>query len=164
MGLKLSDCTVIPIHKKLASRRAEELAASKNKDQHRDTPRILIVEDDALNLRMLGDIIKSLGYEIVTTRSGQQAIDLAFIHLPDLVLLDMHLPDISGIKVCENLRHNPIFKNTPIVAVTALARAEDRQRAMNAGCTDYLVKPVSLDMLIKTVSSNLEKTTPPIYG
>lgn len=116
----------------------------------------MIVEDDALNLRMLGDIVKSLGYDIIPTRSGKQALDLAFLHLPNLILLDIHLPDISGIQVCKALREKPAFKGTPIIAVTALARAEDRQKALSAGCTEYLVKPVSLDTLLRSISSNLE--------
>lgn len=117
---------------------------------------VLIVEDDALNLKMINDIIKSLGYKTIATRSGRQAIDIAFAHRPDLVLLDMHLPDCSGLTVCAALRGDVRLKNLPIVAVTALARADDRQRALDAGCDDYLVKPVSLDKLIQTVTQRIQ--------
>ena len=122
----------------------------------RDTPRIMIVEDDALNLRMLGDVVQSLGYSIIPTRTGRQALELAYLHLPSLILLDMHLPDISGIQVCKELRKQSVFLATPIIAVTVLAHADDKHKALSAGCTEYLVKPVSLDTLLCAISSNIE--------
>lgn len=117
---------------------------------------VLIVEDDALNLKMINDIIKSLGYKTIATRSGRQAIDIALAHQPDLILLDMHLPDCSGMVVCSTLREDHRFKNLPIIAITALARADDRQRALDAGCDEYLVKPVSLDRLIQIVTQSIQ--------
>lgn len=146
--------------------RGDAMSGSKSAAIPKPSPSktVLIVEDDALNLKMINDIIKSLGYKTIATRSGRQAVDIAFAHHPDMILLDMHLPDCSGLFVCGAIRADKRFKNLPIIAITALARAEDRQRALDAGCDEYLVKPVSLDRLIQTVAQRMQGPTAKILA
>ncbi|MEO0348447.1 MAG: response regulator [Cyanobacteria bacterium P01_A01_bin.15] len=110
-------------------------------------PIILIVDDDDDNLLLLSYALEDLGYFTVQGRSGQEAIDLATRHAPNLILLDVLLPDMNGTVVIRHIRKRLKMRHTPIIAVTALARPVDQAKILAAGFTEYLSKPYMLDEL-----------------
>jgi two-component system, cell cycle response regulator DivK len=112
-------------------------------DPQRSTPRgtILIVEDNELNLRLLKDILDFHGYSTVVTGLGAAALDLARQHHPDLILLDIQLPDIAGTEVARRLKADGQTHAIPIIAVTAFAMSGDRAKFLDSGCDNYLSKP-----------------------
>lgn len=111
--------------------------------------RILIVEDNELNLRLLNDILEAHGYAILKTAHGVEAIELAQASHPDLILLDIQLPDISGLEVSSRLKADETTRGIPIIGVSAFAMAGDERRARDHGCDAYVTKPVILrDLLV----------------
>lgn len=110
-------------------------------------PLILAVDDDEDNLLVLTEVLKPLNCSIITATYGQQALELAQAQQPALILLDVMLPDLSGIEVVYQLKQKPQTRNIPIIAVTALARREDRNRLILAGCDNYISKPYMIDEL-----------------
>lgn len=115
--------------------------------------RILVVEDNALNLKLVRDVLQYAGYEVVEATTGQEGVELAATVPPDLVLLDLQLPDMDGTETLRRLRGQEGTKDVPVVAVTALAMAEDRERAARAGFDGYLQKPLSVRSLPQQVES-----------
>ena len=112
---------------------------------------ILVVEDDYLNMKLFRDLIEAHGYRTIPARTGKEALDAVSAHDIDLILLDIELPDISGIEVTRRIKKDSATKSIPIVAVTAFATAKDSERIRSAGCDEYLTKPVSVDRLISAV-------------
>jgi CheY-like chemotaxis protein len=110
-------------------------------------PLILAVDDDEDNLLLMAQILTLGDYTFVTARDGQTALTIAIEQQPDLILLDVMLPDLDGLEVVQSLRSNVTTLKTPVVAVTAMARNEDRDRLLAAGCTDYISKPYMVDEL-----------------
>ena len=104
----------------------------------------LIVEDHELHVKLLRDILSFYGYATLTTASGGAAIDIARQQRPDLILLDIGLPDIAGTEVAGRLKADPETRMTPIIAVTAFAMPGDRERCIGSGCDEYITKPVSI--------------------
>ena len=92
-------------------------------------------------------MIEQLGCEIITAADGQTALHLAQSYQPTLILLDMMLPDMDGMEVLSRLRHNPLTTMIPVIAVTAMAREQDRERILSAGCNEYVTKPYAVDDL-----------------
>ncbi|HEY9636293.1 MAG TPA: response regulator [Coleofasciculaceae cyanobacterium] len=120
---------------------------------------VLVVEDNEDNLFLLVFVIEQLGCVLLTAADGQTALDLAQRHQPSLILLDMMLPDIDGMEVLSRLRQNPSTSGIPIIAVTAMARADDRERILAAGCNEYVTKPYAVDeleLLLKKYLSSFE--------
>jgi len=117
--------------------------------------RILIVEDNKIDVRLLKDILESRGYEILLTGDGVEAIDLAFVSLPDLILMDIQLPDISGLEVTRRLRSDKRSRRIPIIAVTAFAMGWHEREALDSGCDAYISKPISMLGFLRTVESFL---------
>jgi two-component system cell cycle response regulator DivK len=117
--------------------------------------RILIVEDHKLDVRLLKDILEWRGYETLQTGDGLEAINLAFANLPDLILMDIQLPDISGLEVTRRLRGDDRSKRVPIVAVTAFAMGWHEREALDSGCNAYLSKPIAILGFLRTVESFL---------
>src|SRR5690606_9010429 len=99
---------------------------------------ILLVEDNAINAKVVAEYLSELGYNVMCADNGQGAIDLAETILPDMILMDIQLPGISGLDAIQALRANPRFATTPIIALTALAMAGDRERCLAAGASEYL--------------------------
>lgn len=127
-------------------------------EPERAAPRcILIVEDNALNLKLIRDILDFHGYATVTTGSGAAALDLARRHRPDLILLDIQLPDISGIEAARRLKADKATRAIPIVAVTAFAMPGDRTKILDAGCDGYVAKPFNVRDLLAVVASYLKE-------
>ena len=107
------------------------------------SPRILVIEDNALNLKLVRDVLEHAGYAVGSAATGELGVEAASSEPPDLVLLDLQLPGIDGHETLRRLRHDVLPAGVPVVAVTALAMAEDRERAHRAGFDGYLEKPIS---------------------
>jgi two-component system cell cycle response regulator DivK len=120
--------------------------------------RILIVEDNKVDVRLLKDILESRGYEILLTGDGVEAIDLAFVSLPDLILMDIQLPDISGLEVTRRLRGDKRSRRIPIIAVTAFAMGWHEREALDSGCDAYISKPIAMQGFLSTVESFLSQS------
>jgi two-component system cell cycle response regulator DivK len=114
--------------------------------------RILIVEDKATSRELLRNILEPRGYEVIEAVDGLDGLTKAFEHQPNLILLDLHMPQLSGMEVLGRLRADPRFHATPVIALTASAMQGDRERALAAGFDGYLTKPVSLDTLRTEIS------------
>ena len=112
------------------------------------TPRrILVVEDNPLNLKLVRDVLRFAGYTVIEAQSGEEGLRVAREDPPDLVLLDLQLPGIDGTETLHRLRQGCLASHVPVVAVTAFAMAEDRQRASLAGFDGYVEKPISVRAL-----------------
>ena len=120
---------------------------------------ILIVEDNELNLKLLKDILDFRGYSTVVTGLGADALNLARRHLPDLILLDIQLPDITGTEVARQLKADGQTHAIPIIAVTAFAMSGDREMILESGCDDYISKPFNLQALLALVERYIDGTT-----
>ena len=115
------------------------------------TKTVMIVEDNELNMKLFHDLLEAHGYSTVGTRSGTEALDLARQHLPDLILMDIQLPEVSGLAVTKWLTGDPDLQRIPVVAVTAFAMKGDEERIREGGCEAYLSKPISVGKFIETV-------------
>ncbi|MGE3714486.1 MAG: response regulator [Alphaproteobacteria bacterium] len=113
--------------------------------------RILIVEDNDLNLKLFRDLLTAHGYETIETKEGMEAISLARSEKPDLILMDIQLPEISGLDVTLRLKSDAAVASIPIVAVTAFAMKDDEEKIMEAGCEAYISKPISIISFLNTV-------------
>jgi two-component system cell cycle response regulator DivK len=121
--------------------------------------RVLIVEDNKLDMRLLNDILERSGYETLQAEDGLEAINLAVTSLPDLILMDVQLPEISGLEVTRRLKCDDRSRRIPIVAVTAFAMGWHEQEALDSGCDAYISKPISILGLLNTVESFLSRFT-----
>ena len=106
--------------------------------------RILIVEDNELNLKLLRDVLDAHGYATTASALGGAALTLAREGRPDLILMDLQLPDISGLDVVRQLKDDPETRGIPVVAVTAFAMVGDERKALTSGCDGYVAKPIVL--------------------
>lgn len=121
--------------------------------------RILIVEDNKVDVRLLKDILESRGYEILLTGDGVEAIDLAFVGFPDLILMDIQLRDISGLEVTRRLRGDKRSRQIPIIAVTAFAMGWHEREALDSGgCDAYISKPIAMQGFLSTVELFLSQS------
>jgi len=118
---------------------------------------ILLAEDSEANLMTIGDYLRYNSYSVVVARNGQEALDRAEETPPDLILMDIQLPEMDGLEATRRLRARPKFVATPIIALTALAMPGDRERCLAAGVNEYIAKPVRLKELVETVERLLEK-------
>jgi two-component system cell cycle response regulator DivK len=112
---------------------------------------VLIVEDNELNMKLFHDLLEANGYETLQTRSGVEAISLARKHKPDLILMDIQLPEVSGLDVIKWLKEDEKTRSIPIIAVTAFAMKGDEERIREGGCEAYISKPISITMFLDTV-------------
>lgn len=112
---------------------------------------ILYIEDSAVNTYIVKKMLKSLGYEMLAAYDGAEGIALAEQHHPALILIDLILPDVHGKEVVQHIRRMPQFDNTPIIALTATDSPAMKEDCLQAGCIDYLEKPVSQPRLISTI-------------
>ena len=117
--------------------------------------RILVVEDNQLSLALLKQLLGAHGYEILETSEGLEAIDIARDEQPDLILMDIGLPDICGLDATRLLKQDEQTKAIPIIAVTALATPEYEKKSLESGCDAYIAKPITLDNLLRTIESFL---------
>jgi len=117
--------------------------------------KILLVEDNAMNRDMLSRRLARRGHEVVIAIDGQQGIDMARSESPDLVLMDMSLPVIDGWEATRQLKSAPETQSIPVIALTAHAMAGDREKAVEAGCDDYDIKPIELARLLGKIEALL---------
>jgi two-component system cell cycle response regulator DivK len=114
---------------------------------------VLVVEDNELNMKLFHDLLEANGYNIVQTRSGLEAIDLAREHHPDLILMDIQLPEVSGLEVTKWIKEDDELRAIPVIAVTAFAMKGDEERIRQGGCEAYLSKPISVTTFLETVKN-----------
>jgi two-component system, cell cycle response regulator DivK len=117
---------------------------------------VLVVEDNDKNMKLFRDVLQATGYRTLEAGSGEQAVELAVEHLPDLVLMDVQLPGIDGIEALRRLRADERTASIPVLALTALAMSGDRERLLEAGFDDYMSKPVDVIELIECVKGHCE--------
>ena len=115
------------------------------------TKTVLIVEDNELNMKLFHDLLDAHGYNILQTKDGMEALDIAREHHPDLILMDIQLPEVSGLEVTKWLKDDAELRRIPVVAVTAFAMKGDEERIREGGCEAYLSKPISVGKFIETV-------------
>lgn len=119
--------------------------------------KVLIVEDNELNMKLFDDLLGAHGYDTVKTREGTRVLDIARAEKPDLIIMDIQLPEVSGIEVTQRLKSDPDLKHIPVVAVTAFAMKGDEEKIRQGGCEDYVSKPISIVEFMKVVQKYLEK-------
>jgi two-component system cell cycle response regulator DivK len=118
--------------------------------------KILIVEDDELNMKLFHDLLEFHGYETLQIKDGREVIDLAKKHSPDLILMDIQLPKVSGLEVMRWIKEDEELKSIPVIAVTALAMKGDEERIRSGGCEAYISKPISVSNFLQTINSTAE--------
>jgi len=119
------------------------------------TKKILVIEDNPANMKLMLAALKLQGYQLLQTTDGQEALKIATTDNPDLIIMDMQLPKISGWETTKQLRAMPKFSSTPIVAVTAYAMKGDENKAIEAGCNAYLAKPINIRELRRVITELL---------
>lgn len=115
------------------------------------TKTVLIVEDNELNMKLFHDLLEAQGYDILETREGLQALSLAREHRPDLILMDIQLPDINGITALKMIRKDERISRTPVVAVSASAMPDEQQKIVASGFDAYITKPINMKLFLETV-------------
>ena len=123
---------------------------------------ILIVEDNELNMKLFHDLLEAQGYDLLEAREGPSALGLARAHRPDLIVMDIQLPSISGLEVTRWLKEDPELAHIPVVAVTAFAMKGDEARILQGGCEAYIAKPISVGRFLETIRRLLERADQPI--
>jgi two-component system cell cycle response regulator DivK len=116
---------------------------------------ILIVEDNELNMKLFNDLLEAHGYRTVQTRTGTEALGLAREHRPDLILMDIQLPEVSGLEVTQRLKSDAELRHIPVIAITAFAMKGDEEKIRQGGCEAYLSKPISVVKFLETVRNYL---------
>ncbi|WP_108882599.1 response regulator [Anderseniella sp. Alg231-50] len=117
---------------------------------------VLIVEDNELNMKLFNDLLEAHGYRVLQTREGLSALDIAREHKPDLILMDIQLPEVSGIEVTKWLKEDDDLRSIPVVAVTAFAMKGDEQKIREGGCEAYISKPISVASFLSTINGFFE--------
>ena len=136
----------------------QPLSQIKEKSDYSDMGRqalkekILIVEDNPQNMRLVGMTLRAKGYTLLEASDGEEALDLVTRERPDLIIMDMQLPKVSGLEVTRRLRQMPAFSHIPIIALTAYAMKGDKEKFIEAGCDAYLSKPINTRELPKVVA------------
>jgi two-component system, cell cycle response regulator DivK len=125
---------------------------------------ILIVEDNDLNLKLFRDLLGANGYDTVETKEGYEAITLTKTLRPDLILMDIQLPEISGLEVTKRIKADKDISHIPIIAVTAFAMRNDEEKILHAGCQGYVSKPISIVDFLASVRYFLKDTTDSTEG
>ncbi len=119
--------------------------------------KVLIVEDNELNMKLFEDLLGAHGYDTIKTRDGGQVLDIAREQKPDLIIMDIQLPEVSGLEVTQWLKSDNELKAIPVIAVTAFAMKGDEEKIRQGGCEDYVSKPISITDFILVVQKHLGK-------
>ena len=117
--------------------------------------KVLIVEDNDLNMKLFNDLLVAHGYGTLQTRDGIEALALARQHHPDLILMDIQLPEISGLQVTQWIKRDDDLRMIPVIAVTAFAMKGDEEKIRDGGCAAYIAKPISVASFLRTVEQFL---------
>ena len=123
---------------------------------HQSRARILIVEDNELNLRLAREVLQLYRFETAAARTGEQGVEMALRDGYDLILMDIQLPGMDGLAATRHIKGSTQGQDVPVIAVSALARDEDRYRALESGCDDYVSKPYKIKTLIDAVERALD--------
>ena len=118
--------------------------------------KVLIVEDNELNMKLFRDLLDAHGYDTLQTRDGMEALSLARQHHPDLILMDIQLPEVSGLEVTKWIKEDENLSSIPVIAVTAFAMKGDEEKIRDGGCEAYIAKPISVNTFIDTVRKFLD--------
>lgn len=119
------------------------------------TKKILIVEDNELNMKLFNDLLQAHGYETLQSKDGKETLKLTRDNMPDLILMDIQLPEISGLEITRMLKEDEGLKHIPVIAVTAFAMKGDEEKIREGGCEGYIAKPISVGNFLETVASFL---------
>jgi CheY-like chemotaxis protein len=133
----------------------ESAAQSLPSNEFKGRARILVAEDNQENVGLLVDYLEAKGFDVLVARDGIEALDVARHHVPDLILMDLQMPRMDGLECARQLRAESRTRTIPVIALTALARKEDRQRCFEAGMNDYVSKPVTLSLLVEKIILHL---------
>lgn len=133
--------------------------ASKEKKEHM-SKLVLIVEDNELNMKLFRDLLEAHGIDTIETKDGKNVLDMAREHKPDLILMDIQLPEISGLDVTKWLKEDEELKEIPVIAITAFAMKGDEQKIREGGCEDYISKPISVGKFLDVVNYYLGLDNP----
>jgi CheY-like chemotaxis protein len=117
--------------------------------------KILVVEDNQINIYLCSRILKSSGYEVIEARSGEEGVELTIKEKPDLIIMDIQLPGIDGLETTKRIRESEADGKVPIIALTSYAMAGDRKKALKAGCTGYIEKPINPETFIAEIEKYL---------
>ena len=118
---------------------------------------VLIVEDNELNMKLFNDLLEAHGYATLQTRNGVEAVELTRKHMPDLILMDIQLPEVSGLQVTQWIKDDEKLRHIPVIAVTAFAMKGDEERIRKGGCEAYISKPISVVKFLETVRNYVGK-------
>jgi two-component system cell cycle response regulator DivK len=146
------DCQVAPLAARVS-----------RPDDHRGMNRrpmqksVLIVEDNELNMKLFNDLLEAHGYRTVQTRSGVEAVELARTHKPNLILMDIQLPEVSGLQVTQWIKDDEDLRHIPVIAITAFAMKGDEEKIRQGGCEAYLSKPISVVKFLETVRNYISE-------
>ena len=121
------------------------------------TKTVLIVEDNELNMKLFRDLLEAHGIATLETRNGMEVLDIARAKKPDLVLMDIQLPEVSGLDVTKWLKSDDELKSIPVIAVTAFAMKGDEEKIRQGGCEDYISKPISVTRFLEVIQTYLNK-------
>lgn len=116
---------------------------------------VLIVEDNELNMKLFNDLLEAHGYATLQTRNGVEAVELTRKHMPDLILMDIQLPEVSGLQVTQWIKDDEKLRHIPIIAVTAFAMKGDEEKIRQGGCEAYISKPISVVKFLETLRNYL---------
>ena len=131
-------------------------ASAGRRPEARQLPKtVLIVEDNELNMKLFHDLLDAHGYRTLQTRTGMEALRLAREHRPDLILMDIQLPEVSGLEVTKWLKDDDDLREIPVIAVTAFAMKGDEARIRQGGCEAYISKPISVVTFLAAVRQYL---------
>jgi two-component system cell cycle response regulator DivK len=122
------------------------------------TKTVLIVEDNELNMKLFHDLLDAHGYNILQTKDGMEALDIAREHHPDLILMDIQLPGMDGLQATAILKTDEATRHIPVIALTALAMKGDEERILAAGCDGYIAKPLDYKDFLAVVKARLMKS------
>ena len=119
--------------------------------EQRIAKKVLIVEDNDLNMKLFNDLLEAHGYHTLQTKDGVEALRMARQHRPDLILMDIQLPEVSGLEVTKWLKEDDDLRSIPVIAVTAFAMKGDEEKIREGGCEAYIAKPISVASFMRTV-------------
>ncbi|MDY6792741.1 MAG: response regulator [Thermodesulfobacteriota bacterium] len=119
---------------------------------------VLVIEDDELNQKLVKEILRVGNYKAIEALDAETGIEMARRHKPDLILMDIHLPKMDGFSATKIIKSDKNLKQLPIVALTALAMPDDREKALEAGCDGYVTKPFRFQDLLKTIDQLLDSS------
>lgn len=121
-----------------------------------ENKKVLVVEDNELNLKLFTDLLELNNHKVIENRDGKNVIEICRYEKPNLIIMDIQLPNISGIDIIQSIKIDDNLKNIPIIAVTAFAMKEDKENILGTGCEEYISKPISVGLFIDVIKKYLD--------